>query len=69
VAVPSEYKIHEGSIVFRTYQVLFTEEDLVSAIAHAECEVILEVDQTDPDAREGWLVLVWGFGPSHGHRG
>ena len=60
VAVPSEYKIHEGSIVFRTYQVLFTEEDLRTGIAHAEYEVTLEVDQTDPDAREGWLVLVLG---------
>jgi nitroimidazol reductase NimA-like FMN-containing flavoprotein (pyridoxamine 5'-phosphate oxidase superfamily) len=60
VAVPSEYKIHEGSIVFRTYQVIFTEEDLRTGIAHAEYEVTLEVDQTDPDAREGWLVLVWG---------
>jgi hypothetical protein len=28
VAVPSEYKIHEGSIVFRTYRTIFTEEDL-----------------------------------------
>lgn len=60
VAVPSEYKIHEGSIVFRTYQILFTEEDLRTGIAHAEYEVTLEVDQTDPDAREGWLVLIWG---------
>ena len=60
VAVPSEYKIHEGSIVFRTYQVFFTEEDLRTGIAQAEYEVTLEVDQTDPDAREGWLVLVRG---------
>ena len=60
VAVPSEYKIYEGSIVFRTYQILFTEEDLRTGIAHAEYEVTLEVDQTDPDAREGWMVLVWG---------
>jgi nitroimidazol reductase NimA-like FMN-containing flavoprotein (pyridoxamine 5'-phosphate oxidase superfamily) len=60
VALPSEYKIYEGSIVFRTYQVLFTEEDLRTGIAQAEYEVTLEVDQTDPDARVGWLVLVWG---------
>jgi nitroimidazol reductase NimA-like FMN-containing flavoprotein (pyridoxamine 5'-phosphate oxidase superfamily) len=60
VALPSEYKIHDGSIVFRTYRIAFTEEDLRTGIAHAEYEVTLEVDQTDPEAREGWLVLVRG---------
>ena len=60
VAVPSEYKIHEGSIVFRTYQTLYTEEDLRTGIAYAEYKVALEVDQTDPEARLGWVVLVQG---------
>src|SRR6185312_4984987 len=60
VALPSEYKIHEGSIVFPTYRTLFTEEDLRTGIAHAEYQVAVEVDQTDPEAREGWLVLVRG---------
>jgi nitroimidazol reductase NimA-like FMN-containing flavoprotein (pyridoxamine 5'-phosphate oxidase superfamily) len=60
VAVPSEYKIHEGSIVFRTYRVTFTEDDLRTGIAHAEYQVVVEVDQTDPEAREGWVVLVRG---------
>jgi len=60
VALPSEYKIHEGSIVFRTYQATFTEEDLRTGIAHAEYQVVVEVDHVDPDAREGWVVLVRG---------
>ena len=60
VALPSEYKIHEGSIIFRTYRTTFTEEDLRTGIAHAEYEVAFEADQTDPEAREGWLVLVLG---------
>ena len=60
VALPSEYKIHEGSIIFRTYRTTFTEEDLRTGIAHAEYQVAFEADQTDPDAREGWLVLVLG---------
>jgi nitroimidazol reductase NimA-like FMN-containing flavoprotein (pyridoxamine 5'-phosphate oxidase superfamily) len=60
VALPSEYKIYEGSIIFRTYRTTFTEEDLRTGIAHAEYQVAFEVDQTDPDAREGWLVLVLG---------
>jgi nitroimidazol reductase NimA-like FMN-containing flavoprotein (pyridoxamine 5'-phosphate oxidase superfamily) len=60
VALPSEYKIHEGSIVFRTYRVTFTEEDLRTGIAHAEFQVVVEVDHIDPEAREGWVVLVRG---------
>jgi nitroimidazol reductase NimA-like FMN-containing flavoprotein (pyridoxamine 5'-phosphate oxidase superfamily) len=60
VALPSEYKVHDGSIVFRTYRVTFTEEDLRTGIAHAEYQVAVEVDQIDPEAREGWLVLVRG---------
>jgi hypothetical protein len=43
VALPSEYKIHEGSIVFRTYRVTFTEDDLRTGIAHAEYQVVVEV--------------------------
>jgi nitroimidazol reductase NimA-like FMN-containing flavoprotein (pyridoxamine 5'-phosphate oxidase superfamily) len=60
VALPSEYKIHDGSIVFRTYRLSFTEEDLRTGIAHAEYQVVVEVDQIDPDAREAWVVLVRG---------
>jgi nitroimidazol reductase NimA-like FMN-containing flavoprotein (pyridoxamine 5'-phosphate oxidase superfamily) len=60
VALPSEYKIHDGSIVFRTYRVTFTEEDLRTGIAHAEYQVVVEADQVDPDAHEGWVVLVRG---------
>jgi nitroimidazol reductase NimA-like FMN-containing flavoprotein (pyridoxamine 5'-phosphate oxidase superfamily) len=60
VALPSEYKVHDGSIVFRTYRVTFTEEDLRTGIAHAEYQVVMEVDQVDPDAREAWVVLVRG---------
>jgi nitroimidazol reductase NimA-like FMN-containing flavoprotein (pyridoxamine 5'-phosphate oxidase superfamily) len=60
VAVPSEYKIYEGSIVFRTYRATFTEEDLRTGIAHAEYQVVVEVDQVDQEAREGWVVLVRG---------
>jgi nitroimidazol reductase NimA-like FMN-containing flavoprotein (pyridoxamine 5'-phosphate oxidase superfamily) len=61
VALPSEYEIHDDeSIVFRTYLVTFTEEDLRTGIAHAEYQVVVEVDQIDPDAREAWVVLVRG---------
>jgi nitroimidazol reductase NimA-like FMN-containing flavoprotein (pyridoxamine 5'-phosphate oxidase superfamily) len=60
VALPSEYKVHEGAIVFRTYRVTFTEEDLRTGIAHAEYQVVVEVDHIDPEARQGWVVLVRG---------
>jgi nitroimidazol reductase NimA-like FMN-containing flavoprotein (pyridoxamine 5'-phosphate oxidase superfamily) len=60
VALPSEYKIYEGSIVFRTYRATFTEEDLRTGIAHAEYQVVVEVDHVDQEAREGWVVLVRG---------
>jgi len=60
VALPSEYKIHEGSIVFRTYRTTFTEEDLRTGIAYAEYKVAVEIDQSDPETRLGWVVLVQG---------
>ena len=60
VALPSEYKMHDGSIVFRTYQVTFAEEDLRTGIAQAEYQVVVEVDRVDPETRQGWVVLVRG---------
>ena len=44
-----------------TGRVTFTEEDLRTGIAHAEYQVVMEVDQVDPDAREAWVVLVRGM--------
>ncbi len=60
VALPSEYKMHGGSIIFRTYRATFTEEDLRTGIAYADYEVVFEVDHVDLEAREGWVVLVRG---------
>jgi nitroimidazol reductase NimA-like FMN-containing flavoprotein (pyridoxamine 5'-phosphate oxidase superfamily) len=61
--LPVLYKLHEGSIVFRTLQDTFTEEDLRTGIAHAEYEVGFEVDRYDPETLDGWAVLV--VGPAH----
>jgi hypothetical protein len=36
MALPVEYTMHEGSIVFRTTQDTFTDEDLRTGIAHTE---------------------------------
>jgi nitroimidazol reductase NimA-like FMN-containing flavoprotein (pyridoxamine 5'-phosphate oxidase superfamily) len=60
VALPFEYRMHQGSIVFRTYRTTFAEEDLRTGIPHADYDVAAEIDQTDPETREGWVVIVWG---------
>ena len=60
VALPFEYQMHQGSIVFRTYRTLLTEEDLRTGIRMPTTDVAVEIDQTDPGAREGWIVIVWG---------
>jgi hypothetical protein len=61
--LPVVYKLHEGSIVFHTFQDTFTEEDLRTGIAEAEYHVAFEIEQIDPEALEGWTVLVTG--PAH----
>jgi nitroimidazol reductase NimA-like FMN-containing flavoprotein (pyridoxamine 5'-phosphate oxidase superfamily) len=60
MALPVEYRLHEGSIVFRTAEDTFTDEDLRTGIAHAEYDVAFEIDQIDLETRQGWTVLVRG---------
>jgi len=61
--LPVLYKLHEGSVVFHTFQDTLTEEDLRTGIAHAEYQVAFEVDHFDPDTLVGWTVLA--VGPAH----
>ncbi|MBO0830561.1 MAG: pyridoxamine 5'-phosphate oxidase family protein [Actinobacteria bacterium] len=63
LALPFEYRMFGGSIVFRTYRVTLTEEDLRNDIPHAEYGVAVEIDRTDPERREGWIVIAQG--PAH----
>ena len=63
VALPFEYRLREGSIFFRTYRAVFTEEDLRTDIPDAEYGVVVEIDRTDTERREGWIVIVRG--PAH----
>src|SRR6266496_2815123 len=58
--MPVNYRLHEGSIVFRTEQDSPTDEDLRTGIAGAEYRVAFEVDDVDTDARAGWSVLMQG---------
>jgi nitroimidazol reductase NimA-like FMN-containing flavoprotein (pyridoxamine 5'-phosphate oxidase superfamily) len=60
MALPVEYRVHEGSIVFRTAEDTFTDEDLRTGIAHAEYDVAFEIDRIDLETRQGWTVLVRG---------
>jgi Pyridoxamine 5'-phosphate oxidase len=58
-ALPVEYKIDEGSLVLGTWDPVF-DEDLRTGIEHADYHVAVEADQINPEAREGWIVLVRG---------
>ena len=58
--MPVNYKLHEGSIVFRTAHHSPTDEDLRTGIAGAEYKVAFEVDEFDPATRAGWSVLIQG---------
>jgi nitroimidazol reductase NimA-like FMN-containing flavoprotein (pyridoxamine 5'-phosphate oxidase superfamily) len=58
--LPVNYRLYEGTIIFRTAQDSPTDEDLRTGIANAEYKVAFEVDEIDLDAREGWSVLVQG---------
>ena len=61
--LPVNYKLHDGAIVFRTAQDSPTGEDLRTGIAHAEFQVAFEIDQINPETRDGWSVLI--HGPAH----
>jgi nitroimidazol reductase NimA-like FMN-containing flavoprotein (pyridoxamine 5'-phosphate oxidase superfamily) len=58
--LPVNYRMHEGTIVFRTAQDSPTDEDLRTGIANAEYRVAFEIDEIDLGAREGWSVLIQG---------
>jgi nitroimidazol reductase NimA-like FMN-containing flavoprotein (pyridoxamine 5'-phosphate oxidase superfamily) len=58
--LPVNYRLFDGTIVFRTAQDGPTDEDLRTGIAHAEYKVAFEIDEIDTVAREGWSVLVQG---------
>lgn len=58
--IPVNYKMFEGTVVFRTTQGGSTDEDLRTGIADAEYSVAFEIDDLDPAVREGWSVLIHG---------
>jgi nitroimidazol reductase NimA-like FMN-containing flavoprotein (pyridoxamine 5'-phosphate oxidase superfamily) len=61
--VPVNFRLADGTILFRTAQDSLTGKDLRTGIEHAEYQVAFEVDSFDEKAREGWSVLIQG--PAH----
>jgi len=60
MVLPVNYKLYEGTIVFRTVEDSPVDEDLRTGIANAEYRVAFEIDDISPAAREGWSVLIQG---------
>jgi len=60
VVVPVNYKVVDGSVVFRTAVGSPLVEDLRTGIADAEYKVAFEIDELDPVARTGWSVMIQG---------
>jgi nitroimidazol reductase NimA-like FMN-containing flavoprotein (pyridoxamine 5'-phosphate oxidase superfamily) len=61
--LPVNYRLHEGSILFRTGQDSAMDEDLRTGLEHAEFRVAFEIDELDRAMRQGWSVLIQG--PAH----
>jgi nitroimidazol reductase NimA-like FMN-containing flavoprotein (pyridoxamine 5'-phosphate oxidase superfamily) len=60
MVLPVNYRLFEGSIVFRTAQGSTMDEDLTTGIADAEYLIAFEIDELYPAQREGWSVLIHG---------
>jgi len=58
--MPVNYRLYEGTIVFRTTPDSATDEDLRTGIANAEYKVAFEIDDFDTAAKTGWSVLIQG---------
>ena len=61
--LPVNYRLHEGSIVFRTASGGAMDLDLRTGLEGVEIKVGFEVDHIDEAQREGWSVLIQG--PAH----
>ncbi|MCL2581920.1 MAG: pyridoxamine 5'-phosphate oxidase family protein [Streptosporangiales bacterium] len=60
---PVNYRIIDGSVVFRTAEHGALDQDLRTGIEGAEYRVAFEIDDLDPERQQGWSVLMQG--PAH----
>lgn len=58
--LPVNYRMHQGTVVFRTAHDSPAEQDLRTGIENAEYRVAFEIDDFDRAARDGWSVLIQG---------
>ena len=58
--LPVNYRLFEGSVVFRTGAGSPMDEDLRTGIEDAEYRIAFEVDAFEAGLREGWSVLIQG---------
>jgi len=61
--LPVNYRVHDGSIVFRTRAGGAMDEDLRTNIDDLEIMIAFQIDRVDEEKREGWSVLIQG--PAH----
>lgn len=60
VVLPVNYKVVDGSVVFRVAVGSAIGEDLRTGISDAEYKVAFEIDSLDPETRTGWSVMIQG---------
>lgn len=60
VVLPVNFRVLDGSVVFRTVAGSPLDEDLHTGITDADYKVAFEIDQLDPAERTGWSVLLQG---------
>ena len=61
--LPVNYRLHDGSVVFRTAEHGPLDEDLRTGITDAEYKVAFEIDDIGLANRQGCSVLIQG--PAH----
>lgn len=60
IILPVNFKVVDGSVVFRVAVGSSIGEDLRTGIADAEYKVAFEIDEIDPATRTGWSVMIQG---------
>lgn len=60
VVLPVNFKVLDGSVVFRTVAGSPLGEDLRTGITDADYKVAFEIDEINPAERTGWSVMIQG---------
>src|SRR6185437_1802926 len=60
IVLPVNYKVVDGTVVFRVAVGSSIGEDLRTGIADAEYKVAFEIDEIDAATRTGWSVMIQG---------